>query len=748
MKVILFLSAFIITGLPLVAQNKDNSLIHFVDPLLGTAKSKTPSALKHSAGTELKGQTFPATGRPWGMTNWTPETRLTENKCIAPYYYEDEYVYGFRGSHWTSGSCMQDYGSITITPVMGDPILDPEKRKLRYNHQDEYSNPAYYRLDIKEQVMVEITGTERTGLLKFTCRQSGKFTLMIKPNSDEGQGEVAFLSKTHKLMVTNPVHRIYQGIGQPAGFSGYSQVSFNKEPFAKGVYRDHTILKGQTATSGENYDVGAFISFNVKAGDIIMVKVGTSFTSLENAQQNSQAEIPRWDFGQIRKESEKEWDNQLMKIKVTAPDSLKTIFYTALYHTMLTPRMYSDVNGSYPVFAANYKTATSGFTRYGDFSLWDTYRAVHPLYALLFPSRATDMARTLISMAEESGWMPNFPCWNNFTSAMVGDHAAIVLADVFSKQLISTAEAERALSYLNKNATRSPSENEYKDGRGRRALPSYLKYGYIPLEDSVWDAFHKREQVSRTLEYSYDDYALSVIARNLKNEEMEHYYAARSNNYLNVVDGTSRFARGRYANGSWITPFDPTIKTFFITEGSPWQYTFNVPHAVNGLMEKLGGENAFEKSLDSLFSSGHYWHGNEPGHHIPYLYNYCHAAFKTQKVIHQIRMEEYSSGPGGLSGNDDSGQMSAWFIFSSLGFYPLIPAEPVYEIGVPLFEKVELNLQHEKKFIIQAINLSTDNWYIKTKTLNGSILPGTKLTYNELIKGGNLTFYMANKPAR
>lgn len=726
---------------------QEKSLIHFVNPLVGTGKSNTPSALLHSEGTELKGQTFPATGRPWGMTNWTPETRLTEQKCVAPYYYEDQFLYGFRGSHWTSGSCMQDYGSISITPIMGDPVTDPEKRKIPFRHEDEYSDPAYYRIELKDFVKVEITGTERTGLLKFTCKKSGKLTLMIQPNSDEGKGAIEYHPPHNEISITNPVHRIYQGKGLPAGFSGHAQITFNKKPIAKGVYADDTILPGQLKVS-DHQSIGAFVSFQVKAGDVIILKAGTSFTSVEQAKQNSHKEIPHWDFEKVKNETEKAWNDELNKIRITASDSLKQLFYTALYHTMLTPRIYSDADGTYPLFASDYKTGNSSFTRYGDFSLWDTFRAVHPLYSLVFPSRATDMAQTLIAMADESGWMPNFPCWNNFTSAMVGDHAAIVIAEAFSKQLITTAEAEKAFNYLNKNATQSPSEKEYKDGRGRRALPSYLKYGYIPLEDSVWDAFHKREQVSRTLEYGYDDYALSTIAKNLNDTERQTYYATRAKNYRNVIDPSSGFARGKYADGTWIQPFNPTIKPSFITEGTPWQYTYSVPHDVKGLIEVLGGETVFEKSLDSLFGNEQYWHGNEPGHHIPYLYNYCHAPHKTQKIIHKIRQEEYSNGPGGLSGNDDSGQMSAWLVFSSIGFYPVFPADPVYSIGTPLFEQVELNLENGNKFTILASNLSDENYYVKTKTLNGSILSGNKIKYSELVKGGRFIFYMDNKPTR
>ncbi len=707
--------------------------IRYVDPLVGTAPATTESARKHSeASSELKGQTFPAVGRPFGMTQWTPETRRTELKCISPYYYTDKYITGFRGSHWMSGSCTQDYGSATIMPftsLVPDTIKSPPSS--RFNHKNETASPAYYRLILDSyNIAAEITGSVRSGMMRFTFPGKGSSCIFIRINSDEKKGRIWVNVDQNEIVLCNPVHRIYQGSGQPAGFSGWFVIRFDK-PF---VQMDKLTDNQQIA-----------LSFGDQ--NMVSVRIGTSFTNIENARGNLEAEIPDWDFDKLRKSTEDTWNQVLGKIRPGggSEENLKK-FYTALYHCYQLPRIASDVNGSYPGFAQDslvHKAA--GFDYYDDFSMWDTYRALHPLLTILEPERTLHMVKSLIAKAEQGGWMPIFPAWSNYTAAMIGDHASAMIADAFTKG-IRDFNVETAYSYMRKNAFGQSGPEEYKDGKGRRALASYLQYGYIPLEDSVWDAFHKREQVSRTLEYAFDDYALAQVAKGIGISDDYDLLMKRSQNWRNVIDIKSGFARGRYADGTWIEPFDPNSKASFICEGTPFQYTWYVPHDIQGLVQSLGGEKAFTDKLEGFFREGRYWHGNEPGHQIPYLYTLAGEPYRTQEVVRNIIQEEYGTGPGGLSGNEDAGQMSAWLVFSMMGFYPVCPASGQYVITTPAFDEVKIFLPGGKYFLISSVSSKPGSRYIKVITRNGGVYPYRVINHDDIVKGSRFTFQLVEKP--
>jgi len=395
-----------------------------------------------------------------------------------------------------------------------------------------------------------------------------------------------------------------------------------------------------------------------------------------------------------------------------------------------------------------------GFDYYTDYSMWDTYRAVHPLYTILQPQRSGDMARSLILMGQQGGWLPTFPLQNNYTSAMIGDHGVSMIGDAYLKG-IKGFDIEAAYLLMRKNAFEYNTDYlSYKDGKGRRALKSYLQYGYIPLEDTVKEAFHQREQVSRTLEYAYDDYVLSQVARKLGKTDDYKELLRRSENYKNVYDTVSGFVRGRHSDGKWVEKFNAYIHghsskdtgNFFICEGTPFQYTWSVPQDVAGLVRLMGGKKPFLDKLDRFFNETHYWHGNEPCHHIAYLYPYAGEPWKTQEWVRKIVKSEYEPVPNGLCGNDDAGQMSAWLVFSMMGFYPVCPGMPYYVIGSPMFEEVSIQVENNKLFTIRTINNSDKNIYIQSARLNGKPFDRSFIWHDEIVKGGELVFVMGDQP--
>lgn len=699
----------------------------YVDPLIGTGPAKTVSALRHGSGTEDKGQTFPAVGRPFGMTQWTPETRTTEIKCVSPYYYNDKYITGFRGSHWMSGSCTQDYGSITLMPFVSG-IQDTLKHmpSSRFSHKNEVSAPAYYRIILDNSVTAELTGSVRSGFLRFTFPGKTSGFIFIRMNSDENEGRIWIDAENNEIRGFNPVHRIYQGNKKPAGFCGYFVIKFDK-PFR---------LIGQLKTEQQ-------LVVSVGNEKTINVRIGTSFTGIEAAARNLESEIPGWDFDAIRNETENIWNATLGKVQAgEGSEENKIKFYTALYHCYQLPRVASDVDGSYQGFAQDTLIRKAeGFDYYDDFSMWDTYRALHPLMTILEPERTLHMIKSLILKAEQGGWMPIFPAWANYTAAMIGDHVSTTIADAYMKG-IRGFDTETAYRYMRKNAFEHPSPEEYRDGKGRRALKSYLQYGYIPLEDSVWDAFHRYEQVSRTLEYAFDDFALSRYAKELGKKDDYDILINRSGNWKNVFDIQTSFVRGRYADGKWVEPFDPYSKARYICEGTPFQYTWYVPHDIPGLQKAFGSNDLFLQRLNEFFDKGHYWHGNETDQQAPYIFAMAGSPERTQEWTTRIIDEEYGTGPGGLSGNEDAGQMSAWLVFSMMGFYPVCPASNQYIITRPAFDEIRIALPGGRFFLISQVKKSGSGRYIKAISMNGGRYNNWFINHEEIVKGSRFTFLM------
>lgn len=718
----------------------------FVNPIIGTAPTTTISGLKHGGGTENNAMVQPSVTVPFAMTNWSPQTTNTEKKCVSSYYYKDSLITGFRGSHWLSGSCTQEYGSMAVMPVSGRLVCNPYKRGSGYLHSSEVSYPHYYKVDLSTyHVTAEMSATTRCGILAFTFNEEGEGHIVANPNNDKGEGFVRVIPEENEIVGFNPIRRIYQGYGKQAGFSGYFVMKVQKVPELFGVFTGDQILGGQLQMENQP-NLGAYFSFRVKKGEQIRVKVGTSFVSIDQARKNLEIEIPDFSFKTVEQKLKNTWNEMLSRVKVESESRDEMVkFYTAMYHSLMQPRTYNDVDGQYPRFDGNEKTDTikSG-NYYGDFSAWDTYRALHPLYNLIVPEYNADMVKSLLTMGRVRGWMPIFPQWNSYTAAMIGDHAVSIIAEAYVKGVTNLSEADYQL--MKHNATDTPSTfAEYVDGKGRRALTSYLKYGYIPLEDSVKEAFHKGEQVSRTLEYAYDDFAMAQVAKKMGKVDDYNYFMKRSQNYRNVFDPAVNNMNGRFANGSFTTDYDKNRKMPYITEGTPWQYNWYVPHDVDGLIKLMGGKGKFNRTLDDFFAQGQYWHGNEPGQQIPFLYTWSGEPWKSAKVVREVMKTEYSTGPGGLSGNDDSGQMSAWYVFGAIGFYPVCPTLPEYVITGPLFEKITIQLGGGKTLVIAAPGSSEKKCYVKSVKLNGKLIGNYKLAHADLVNGGFIEYEMTDQ---
>jgi len=638
---------------------------------------------------------------------------------------------------------MQDYGSVTIMPITGQ--LRTQHYATPFSHDNEITAPDHYKVALPAyDCITEITATARCGMMQFTLQHDDSLYLLIIPNSDRGESVVHINAAKGEVWGYNPAHRIYQGWGNKTGFSGYFFVQFEKIPIRTGAFQEENIMAIDSIRDQKNS--GVFAGFKLKKGEQLRIRIGTSFSSVAEARRNLQAEIATWNFASVQTNAKQAWQRALSQIQVQGDNEKDLrIFYTALYHAFQHPRLFSDVSGTYPSFAGGSpirKLANGQY--YDDFSMWDIYRAQLPLLQIIQPERINQLVSSLILKGEQGRWLPIFPCWNSYTAAMIGDHASAFIASSYTKG-IRNYDVAAAYKLMRQNAFDIPNNEEYTNGKGRRALASYLQYGYIPMEDSVPEAFHKKEQVSRTLEYAYDDYALSMVAKGLNKTADYTALHKRALNYRNVFDNRVGLVRGRYADGHWYEPFNADKREPYITEGTPRQYTFYVPQDVAGLARLMGGDKALENALDTLFAKNEYWHGNEPGHQIPFMYNYTTAPWKTQQVVRQILKEEYSDGPGGLSGNDDAGQMSAWYIFAAMGFYPVDPVSGEHVICSPLFDKITLQLPRNKKLQIVCHKQNAGDSYIQQIKWNGAPYTKNFITYSQIINGGVLDIYLQAK---
>ncbi len=649
-----------------------------------------------------------------------------------------------------SGSCTADYGSVTLMPLSGPLRLGEVERASEFSRATEVMRPYRYAVTLARYgIDVEMTGSARAGILRFHFATGGRKWLLIESNSRAGEGSVRVEPQTGEITVSNPARRIYAGQGKLAGFDGNFVVVLNHAFTVGGTWSGAKRHEGSVSEEGTGGRPGAYVALDVKAGETVEARVGSSFTSVDEARKNLQVEIPEWDFAAAEQKARDAWHDSLRRVEVKAVPEHMEIMYTALYHALLLPSAFSDVDGSYPSFAGGKIAETAkGFTYYDDFSLWDTFRAQHPLLTILDPKRDGEMVRSLVEKGEQGGFLPIYPAWNSYTSEMIGDHANAVIADAYFKG-IGGFDIERAYRLMRKNATELPATTaEYMDGKGRRGLDSYLKLGYIPLEDHVLAAFHKDEQVSRTLEYAYDDFLVGKVAAALGKTEDAEMFAKRGQNYRNVIDPETGFARGRHEDGTWVSPFDPGVPATYVTEGLPYQYTFFAPQDMDGLIAAIGGKSAVIRKLDTLFAKGYYNQGNEPSHGIAYMYDFAGAPWKTQKHVHEILKTQYGVGPRGLPGNDDCGQISAWYVMSSLGFYPVTPGVPRYALGAPQFDEATVWLPDGKKFEIRAPGAEQGKIYVRSVKLNGVALTRPWIEHAEIVAGGRLEFEMSATPVQ
>jgi predicted alpha-1,2-mannosidase len=743
----------------------DSNLIPFVDPMIGTKNM---------------GHTYPGATTPFGMVQLSPETNNvpmydTEGNYIketykycSGYQYDDNTIFGFSHTHF-SGTGHSDLGDFLIMPTTGALMLEPGKVNLpgsgyhsEFSHENEKAEAGYYQVILDDyNIKAELTTSDRVGFHRYTFDHADTAHIILDMMSNiyhhDNKNTWTFIRVENDSLIT--------GFRQTKGwartrylyFAAQFSRSFHRYGYEKyddikynGFYRRFDEEENFPEMAGKN--IRAWFDFDVKQGEEINIKFALSPVSTAGALNNLEAEIPHWNFDQVKEACQEKWNQELSKMHIEClSQEDKTTFYTALYHSMLGPTIYEDVDGRYRGLDQNIHQS-EGFTNYTTFSLWDTYRALHPLFNLFQAERNNDMIHSMLAHHDQSVHKM-LPIWSHHANenwCMIGYHAVSVIADALIKKT-TNVDLERAL-----NACKNTSTLPYFD-----ALDQYTKQGYIAEGQSNYP-------VSKTLEFAYDDWCIEQIAGLANDLQLRQKYEQRSQNFINVFDKSSGFMRSKDANGRWKKPFDPldTHGQGFI-EGNAWTYSLFAPHAPETLVELKGGKRAFVKHLDSLFTMqlddryitqteditrdgiiGNYIHGNEPGHHIPYLYNFTNSPWKTQERVRMIMNEMYGAGEDGLCGNDDAGQMSAWYIFSALGFYPLCPGSERYELGSPAIIKARIALPNKKILKIRTIDQSVDNIYVERVELDGVALDRTYIRHHEIADGGELVFYMRNTPSK
>ncbi len=728
-SIIILLILFIITD-----SCKNNQSFYpadYVDPFIGT---------------DYHGHVFPGATLPFGMVQLSPDNGTNGWDWCSGYHYSDRSIAGFGHTH-LSGTGIGDLADIVFLPSMDDFMegYDDERSSIAFEsrssfrHINEQAEPGYYSVKLDNGVTVCLTATKRAGLQRYIAERDGVMNILLDLgfaiNWDRPvECSVLFDGQTlkGKRISTGWAQRQYQ----------YFATRFSKEPSkVKGV--KNGLFNEELSVEGDR--IGMIFSFDVKKGEEILVKTGLSAVDEKGAELNLDSEIPGWDFEKVRKSALNEWNKELGVIEASAvnPELLK-VFYTALYHSMIAPYIYSDHDGRYRG-ADGEIHQSANFTNYTVFSLWDTFRAAHPLFTVIQPERVTDMINAMLNIYLEQGKLPVWSLMANETNTMIGYHAVPVITDAMIKGL-------EGFDY--ELAFEAAKHSSMLDFEG---LDHLRRYGYIPAD-------LENESVSKTLEYCYDDWCIAQMAGILGKEEDFVNYSNRSLYYRNIFDSETGFMRGKLSDGTWKTPFDPLFSSHRqdeYTEGNAWQYTWFVPHDVKGLVELMGGESIFLQKLDSLFLQevgvtgenassdisgliGAYAHGNEPGHHTAYMFRMAGNPDRTAEIVRRIMTEMYHTGKDGLCGNEDCGQMSAWYVFSAMGLYPFNPAEGKYVFGSPMLDEVVINLPGNKKFIIKAENNSPQNIYIRSISLNGEIIDRNYISHDELMSGGVLVFTMGN----
>jgi predicted alpha-1,2-mannosidase len=738
-------------------QSNDENLVNYINPLIGT---------------QGEGNVYPGPVAPHGMVQLGPDTDKKSWETASGYEYGDNVIIGFSMQH-LSGTGIPDLGDFLIMPSTGKLDFVPGtvkvKNKTRYkdyeqdpdsgyctrfSHNDEVVKAGYYSVKLPEHdILVELAATERAGILKFTFPKSDSANIMMDL-SHVLQWKVIYsnVRAVNKELVTG--YHLVRGWAKERYLYFAARYSQPYDDF--GIISDGQKVVYNTRRFRSKYEAAGanlqyFTRYSTAENEVIMVKIGISAVSSANALANLDKEIPNWNFDKVVSDTRTKWNNEMQKMIVEGTQEEKETFYTSLYHTLLTPALYEDIDGSYRGFDQNIHKS-DGFTNYAIFSLWDTYRATHPLFAHIQPDRDADMIKSMLAHYDQSvdHLLPVWSLNNNETWCMIGYHSVPVIADAVMQNLPGF-DYERAYE-----ACKTTAKNPDYD-----SVEEYAKIGYVPFD-------HENESVSKTLEYAFDDYCIAQMANKLGKDDDYKYFLKRAMSYKNIFDPSTKLMRGKDSRGNLRTPFDPhgyiaEMKNRDITEGTNWQYTWYVPQDVQGLINLMGGKEAFDTKLDTLFMEtetdevaegsediwgrfGEYWHGNEPAHHVAYLYNYAGKPWKTQNLVRKIMTTQYGNKPNSLCGNDDCGQMSAWYLFNTMGFYPVAPASNYYVIGTPCAEKVVMNIDNGKSFTTIAKNYSKENIYIQSVKLNGKEWNKTYIPVEEIRKGGTIEYVLGSEP--
>lgn len=698
-------------------------------------------------GTDFTGNTYPGAQVPFGMVQLSPDNGLPGWDRIAGYYYPDSTIAGFSHTH-LSGTGAGDLYDISFMPVTlpyreaGAPL----GIHSRFRHADEEASAGYYRVKLSDyQIQVELTATERCGIQRYTFpqAQSAVFLNLRKAlNWDFTQD--SYIRQVDSVTVCG--YRCSDGWARNQRI--YFCTRFSR-PFTE-MHLDSAEVVKDGKRIGTSY-VARF-DFPTAAGEQITVSTALSGVSMNGAARNLIAEVPDDDFDYYKAQAQQMWHSELEQVEVTTEvEEDRVKFYTALYHTMLAPTLYVDVDGRYQG-ADGEIHAADGWMNYSTFSLWDTFRAAHPLYTLLDPHRVSDMVRSFLAFFEQNGRLPVWNFQGRETDMMIGYHAVPVMVDAYLKGL-EGFDAEKALQACVATANL----DEY------RGIGLYKKYGYVPY--NVQDEYNADNwSLSRTLEYAYDDACIARMAEKMGHRALADEFYRRAASYKNVYNPATTFMQPRDDQGRFLTPFSPDEYTPHICESNGWQYMWSVQHDVDGLMELVGGKERFAQKLDSMFTyqpagkqdlpifstgmQGQYAHGNEPSHHVIYLYNAVDQPWKTQQYAARVMHELYKNTPDGLCGNEDCGQMSAWYVFSALGFYPVDPASGRYEIGSPLFPEARLHLDNGKVFTVRAQGVDAEHPYIQSVKWNGKPYDKSYITHEQILSGGTLECKMGDEPGK
>lgn len=710
---------------PAPQEKVEEDLIGYTNPMIGT---------------DFTGNTYPGAQVPFGMVQLSPDNGLPGWDRISGYYYPDSTIAGFSHTH-LSGTGAGDLYDISFMPVTNPYKTGAEPLGIysSFSHNDESASAGYYRVLLKDyNINVELTATERCGIQRYTFpeAESSIFLNLKKAMNWD------FTADSHIEIVDSCTIRGYR---HSWGWSPkqyiYFQTRFSR-PF------DAFQLDTTAITTKEKGRIGtaaiARFDFKTKQNEEILVTTALSGTSMEAAARNLEAEAPKDDFDFYMKQAQENWTKELVKIEVTSDDAdKKTIFYTAMYHAMLAPTIYSDVDGSY--FGPDGQVhQAEGWTNYSTFSLWDTYRASHPLFTYLQPERVSDMIQCFLHFYEQHGALPLWNLYGWETDMMIGYHAVPVIVDAYLKG-IGDFDPVKALEACVTTANR----DDY------RSIGFYKEKGYVASDHENWS-------MSKTMEYAYDDYCIARMAEAMGEKEIADEFYRRSQNYRNVFNPETSFMQPRDSKGNFIPNYDPEAYIEDICESNGWQYYWSVAHDIDGLIELTGGEARFAERLDSMFTYettdksklpifstgmiGQYAHGNEPGHHVIYLYNRVKQPWKTQQYAAQVMHTLYKNTPDGICGNEDCGQMSSWYVFSAMGFYPVDPISGQYEIGSPIFPEVKMYLANGKTFVVRAENVSDENIYIQSVTVNGQPYNKSYITHEMIMQGDTIHFVMGNKP--